>query len=73
MLGQRVLGLALGREDLNDHDELRKEPVVGGALGCLARNREDGAPLAGKSTRNPLESGAAGLSADRGGEHVHDI
>lgn len=56
LLGQRVFALALGYEDLNDHDELRKDPtfqVLGGKLKPVLRG--DCAPLAGKSTLNRLE------------------
>src|SRR5260370_10780556 len=33
LIGQRVFGLALGYEDLNDHDELRRDPMLAVALG----------------------------------------
>ena len=55
LLGQRVLGIALGYEDLNDHDDLRHDPVMAVLAGKLAARREDCAPLAGKSTLNRLE------------------
>lgn len=51
MLAQRIYGLALGYEDLNDHQELRHDPL----LGVLAGKRELEEPLAGKSTLNRLE------------------
>ncbi len=51
MLAQRIYGLALGYEDLNDHEELRSDPL----LAVLAGKRELGEPLAGKSTLNRLE------------------
>jgi len=51
MLAQRIYGLALGYEDLNDHEELRNDPL----LGMLAGRRDLDAPLAGKSTLNRLE------------------
>ena len=62
LVGQRVYGLALGYEDLNDHDELRRDPM----LAVLAekedprgesrvRERDRGKALAGKSTLNRLE------------------
>ncbi len=54
MLSQRVYGLALGYEDLNDHEQLRKDPV----FGVLAGREELDTPLAGKSTLNRLELGA---------------
>src|ERR1700719_3118222 len=55
LVGQRVFGIALGYEDLNDHDELRHDPVMAVLVGKLAARREDCAPLAGKSTLNRLE------------------
>lgn len=56
LVGQRIFGLALGYEDLNDHDELRKDPtfwVLAGKLAPLLRG--DCEPVAGKSTLNRLE------------------
>ena len=56
LVGQRVLGLALGYEDLIDHDELRHDPLWAAALGKLEpKRRDECAPLAGKSTLNRLE------------------
>jgi len=54
MLSQRIYGLALGYEDLNDHEQLRKDPV----FGILAGRKELDEPLAGKSTLNRMELGA---------------
>ena len=54
MLSQRIYGLALGYEDLNDHEQLRKDPV----FGILAGREELDQPLAGKSTLNRMELGA---------------
>ena len=51
MLAQRIYGLALGYEDLNDHEQLRNDPL----LGVLAGKKDLGEPLAGKSTLNRLE------------------
>ena len=56
---QRVFGIALGYEDLNDHDELRRDPVMATLAGKLEARRGDCAPLAGKSTLNRLELGGA--------------
>lgn len=62
LVKQRVMGLALGYEDLNDHDELRRDPLL--ALLCdqsdisgktRKRDRDQGCALAGKSTLNRLE------------------
>jgi hypothetical protein len=55
MVMQRVVGIALGYEDLNDHDQLRCDPVLAVLAGKLAAERSDCAPLAGKSTLNRLE------------------
>ena len=53
MLAQRIYGLALGYEDINDHEQLRHDPV----FGILAGRAELAAPLAGKSTLNRMELG----------------
>jgi len=53
MLAQRIYGLALGYEDLNDHEQLRKDPV----FGILAGKEDLNEPLAGKSTLNRMELG----------------
>src|SRR5271167_1462884 len=55
LVAQRVHGIALGYEDLNDHDELRHDPVLGLISGKLEARRSDFAVLAGKSTLNRLE------------------
>ncbi|MGH6670882.1 MAG: IS1380 family transposase [Xanthobacteraceae bacterium] len=55
LLGQRVFGIALGYEDLNDHDALRYDPMMAVLAGKLEARREDCAPVAGKSTLNRLE------------------
>ena len=55
LVGQRVFGLALGYEDVNDHDELRHDPVMAVLAGKLTARRKDCAPVAGKSTLNRLE------------------
>ena len=55
LVGQRVFGIALGYEDLIDHDQLRHDPVMAVLGGKLAAKRADCAPLAGKSTLSRLE------------------
>jgi len=55
LVAQRVHGIALGYEDLNDHDALRHDPVLGLISGKLEARRSDCAVLAGKSTLNRLE------------------
>src|ERR1700734_554796 len=54
LVGQRVFGIALGYEDLNDHDELRHDPLMAVLAGKLEAWREDCAPVGGKSTLNRL-------------------
>ena len=56
LLGQRIYGLALGYEDLNDHEELRHDPL----LAVVAGKRKLQEPLAGKSTLNRLELSPSG-------------
>jgi hypothetical protein len=62
LVGQRIYGLALGNEDLNDHDLLRRDPLLAAAVGKTdpegqerrrVADRSNG--LAGKSTLNRLE------------------
>ena len=62
LVAQRVYGLALGYEDLNDHDQLRHDPLLAVLVGKQdptgqdrARERDRGKALAGKSTLNRLE------------------
>ena len=62
LISQRVFGLALGYEDLNDHDELRSDPMLAVALGKddvkgeqRRREQDRGKALAGKSTLNRME------------------
>jgi hypothetical protein len=66
LLGQRLFGMCLGYEDLNDHDQLRTDPMLAVAvnkadpLGMNRLREEDrGKALAGKSTLNRLELGKA--------------
>jgi hypothetical protein len=55
LIGQRVFGLALGYEDLIDHDHLRHDPIMAVLAGKLEAGRSNCAPVAGKSTLNRLE------------------
>ena len=59
LVGQRVLGIALGYEDLIDHDTLRHDPVMAVLAGKLQAKRRNCAPVAGKSTLNRLELSSA--------------
>lgn len=66
LLRQRLFGLVLGYEDIDDHDRLRHDPVLGLAVGrsdILGHDRDNpardrGKPLAGKSTLNRVERAA---------------
>ena len=60
LVGQRVFAIALGYEDLVDHDDLRRDPALGAVLGRLEAKRPGLAPLAGKSTLNRLEHAPEG-------------
>ena len=60
LVGQRLFGLALGYEDLNDHDHLRHDPVMAVLAGKLEARRKSCAPVAGKSTLNRLEQALRG-------------
>jgi hypothetical protein len=55
LIGQRIVAIALGYEDVNDHDTLRRDPVLALFSDRLEPKRKDCAPLAGKSTVNRLE------------------
>jgi hypothetical protein len=62
LLKQRIFGLCLGYEDLNDHDRLRCDPLLAVLVGKedplgqdRPRQRDQGKALAGKSTLNRLE------------------
>ena len=57
MIGQRVFGIALGYEDVVDHDTLRHDPIMAVLAGKLTARRKNCAPVAGKSTLNRLELG----------------
>jgi hypothetical protein len=61
MVSQRVYGLALGYEDLNDHEQLREDPL----LMLLAGSADAENPLAGKSTLNRLELAGEAVEQNR--------
>src|SRR5258706_7053048 len=57
---QRVVGIALGYEDLNDHDELRHDPIMAAVAGELEANHAEVGPVAGENNahlvgRSPAE------------------
>src|SRR5216683_805461 len=55
LVGQRIFAIALGYEDLNDHETLRHDPLMAVLAGKLEAWRADCAAVAGKSTLNRLE------------------
>jgi len=61
LISQRVVGLALGYEDLNDHDQLRHDPL----MATLVEKADPTRPLAGKSTLNRLELTPEGNGENR--------
>src|SRR3954454_587667 len=71
LIAHRVYALALGYEDLNDHDDLRRDPLLATVVGkadptgkTRRRPRDRGKALAGKSTLNRLELSPTGSDAD---------
>ena len=80
LVAQRVLALACGYEDLNDHDVLRDDALLAVAAGkrdasgaSRKRARDQGHALAGKSTLNRLEgTPAAATAAARYKKIVYD-
>jgi Transposase DDE domain group 1 len=71
LIAQRIYGLALGYEDLNDHDDLRNDPLLATIVGktdptgrSRRRKRDKGKALAGKSTLNRLELTPVGADED---------
>jgi hypothetical protein len=68
LISQRVMGLALGYEDLNDHDQLRHDPLIA----TLVEKADPTRTLAGKSTLNRLELTPEGNGEDRYKRIVYD-
>lgn len=68
LIGQRIVAIALGYEDINDHDALRRDPVLALFSDQLEAKRKDCAVLAGKSTINRLEH-----APREGGDRYHKI
>ncbi|MCA1696611.1 MAG: IS1380 family transposase, partial [Actinobacteria bacterium] len=84
LIAQRVYALALGYEDLNDHDDLRSDPLLAAVVGkddptgkTRQRKRDRGKALAGKSTLNRLELTPVGADKDSRYKkivcHTHDV
>lgn len=79
LLRQRIYGLIAGFEDLNDHEVLRRDPLIAAAVGKtdpLGENRigeDKGNPLAGKSTLNRLEITNAQTQNGERSTHYHKI
>ena len=72
LVAQRITGISLGYEDLNDHDDLRHDPLLALLSGKLEARRKDCAPLAGKSTLSRLEHAPAGGKPSRYAKIDHD-
>jgi len=72
LVAQRITGIALGYEDLNDHDDLRRDPLLALLSGKLEARRKGCAPLAGKSTLSRLENAPADGKPSRYAKIGHD-
>ena len=72
LVAQRITGITLGYEDLNDHDDLRHDPLLALLSGKIEARRKDCAPLAGKSTLSRLEHAPAGGKPSRYAKIDHD-
>ena len=72
LVAQRITGIALGYDDLNDHDDLRRDPLLALLSGKLEARRKGCAPLAGKSTLSRLEHAPAGGKPSRYARIDHD-
>ncbi|MCP4183766.1 MAG: hypothetical protein GY761_10680 [Hyphomicrobiales bacterium] len=68
LVAQRIAGIALGYEDINDHDDLRHDQALCLLSQRLEAGRSDCALLAGKSTLNRLEH-----APDGPGQRYHKI
>ena len=71
LVRQRIYGLCLGYEDLNDHDRLRADALIAACVGKQdlegqerRREADRGMPMAGKSTLNRLELSKVGADPD---------
>lgn len=64
LLSQRIFGIALGYEDLNDHEQLRHDPLMAVLAGKTDPSPQEGYALAGKSTLNRLELTPVGANED---------
>ena len=67
LVSQRTVGICFGYEDINDHDELHRDPLLATVCGKLdptgkhrKNERDRGKALAGKSTLNRLENYGVG-------------
>ncbi|MEL7246275.1 MAG: IS1380 family transposase [Cyanobacteria bacterium J06573_2] len=55
LIAQRIYGLIMGYEDINDHETLRHDPIFALAVGKVINKKDKSNTLAGKSTLNRLE------------------
>ena len=72
MLAQRITGITLGYDDLNDHDDLRRDPLLALLADTLEGRRKGCAPRAGKSTLQRLEHAPVGGEPGRYHRIDHD-
>jgi hypothetical protein len=73
LIAQRIHGQALGYEDVNDHDELRHDPILALLSDTLEPKRANVARLAGKSTLQRLEGVPKKKAAETGATRYHKI
>jgi len=64
LLAQRILGIALGYKDLNDHEQLRHDPLMAVLAGKTDPSPQEGFALAGKCTLNRLELTPVGANEE---------
>jgi Transposase DDE domain group 1 len=55
LIAQRIFGLIMGYEDINDHETLRHDPIFALAVEKVVNSGQEPISLAGKSTLNRLE------------------
>jgi Transposase DDE domain group 1 len=73
LIAQRIHGQALGYEDLNDHDELRHDPILALLSDTLEPKRANVATLAGKSTLQRLEGVPKKTTSEKNTGRYHKI
>ena len=72
LIAQRIYGLIMGYEDINDHETLRHDPIFALAVGKVVNSEQESITLAGKSTLNRLEHCPENISS-RADSRYHRI